>query len=188
MGEPLDACNHRGMGFALRLCNTKAKLAIKHSVFTEEYSMKKYVSRTAKALLFFTIISILVLMIGVILIIVKLSDVGFGITVLGAMMSILFLCIYFAERSRWLKIDDSEIVLPRGADNNGKIVPKRTIIKMDEIVSVESKFYKGDKIISGDCFFHTLKLKDNTKITFTLYAYGKEAEREIMEKIKKSVQ
>lgn len=59
---------------------------------------------------------------------------------------------------------------------------------MDEIISVESKFYKGDKIISGDCFFHTLKLKNNTKITFTLYAYGKEAEREIMETIKKSVQ
>lgn len=81
--------------------------------------MKKYVSRTAKALLFFTIISVLVIMIGVILIIVKLSDVGFGITVLGAMMSILFFCIYFAERSRWLRIDDSEIVLPRGVDNNG---------------------------------------------------------------------
>ena len=49
-------------------------------------------------------------------------------------------------------------------------------------------FYKGDKIVSRDCFFHTLKLKDNTKITFTLYAYGKEAEREIIEIIKKSVQ
>ena len=150
--------------------------------------MKKYISRAAKWLAFFTIISVLMLMIGIILIIVKLSDAGFVITVLGAMMSILFLCIYFAERSRWLRIDDSKIVLPRGADNNGKIVLKRTIIKMDEIVSVESKFYKGDKIVSRDCFFHTLKLKDNTKITFTLYAYGKEAEREIMETIKKSVQ
>jgi len=27
--EPLDARNFRGMGFALRLCNTKAKLAKK---------------------------------------------------------------------------------------------------------------------------------------------------------------
>ena len=27
--EPLDTCNLRGMGFALCLCNTKAKLAIK---------------------------------------------------------------------------------------------------------------------------------------------------------------
>lgn len=150
--------------------------------------MKKYISRATKWLAFFTIISILMLLIGVALTIVKLSDVGFGFTVLGAMMSILFLCIYFAERSRWLTIDDSKIVLPRGADNNGKMVLKRTIIKIDEIVSVESKFYKGDKIISGDCFFHTLKLKDNTKITFTLYAYGKEAEREIIEIIKKSVQ
>ena len=150
--------------------------------------MKKYVSRAAKWLAFYTIISVLMLMIGVILIIVKLSDAGFGITVLGAMMSILFLCIYFAERSRWLTIDDFEIVLPRGASNNGKTVPERTIIKINEIVSVESKFYKGDKIITGDCYFHTLKLRNNTKITFTLYAYGKEAEREIIEVIKKSVQ
>ena len=29
--EPLDACNFRGMGFALCLCNTKAKLAIKQN-------------------------------------------------------------------------------------------------------------------------------------------------------------
>ena len=57
--------------------------------------MKKYIYRAAKWLAFFTIISVLMLMIGIILIIVKLSDAGFGITVLGAMMSILFLCIYF---------------------------------------------------------------------------------------------
>ena len=31
MGEPLDACNLRGMGFAQSLCNTKAKLAIKQN-------------------------------------------------------------------------------------------------------------------------------------------------------------
>ena len=150
--------------------------------------MKKYLSRATKWIAFLTIISILMLTIGVVLMVIKLSDVGFGLTMLGAMMSILFLCIYFAERSRWLTIDDFEIVLPRGASNNGKTVPERTIIKINEIVSVESKFYKGDKIITGDCYFHTLKLRNNTKITFTLYAYGKEAEKEIIETIKKSVQ
>ena len=30
-GEPLDACNFRGMGFDRSLCNTKAKLAIKQN-------------------------------------------------------------------------------------------------------------------------------------------------------------
>ena len=149
--------------------------------------MKKYISRATKRFAFFTVISSLTLLIGVLLMIIKLSDVGLVLTIFGALMSILFLCVYFAERSRWLAVDDDKIVLPRGADNNGKRVLKRTIIKIDEIVSVESKFYKGDKIISGDCFFHTLKLKDDTKITFTLYAYGKAAEREIIEKIKQSV-
>ena len=95
--------------------------------------MKKYLSRATKWIAFLTIISIFMLTIGVVLMVVKLSDVGFGLTMLGAMMSILFLCIYFAERSRWLTIDDFEIVLPRGASNNGKTVPERTIIKINEI-------------------------------------------------------
>ena len=59
------------------------------------------------------------------------------------------------------------------------MVFKRTVIKTDEIISLESKFYKGDKIFTGDCFFYTLKLKNGAKITFTLYAYGEEAEKEI---------
>ena len=149
--------------------------------------MKKYISRATKWLAFYTIISILILLTGVILIIVKLDDVSFGITLSGAVFSIFFSYIYFAERSRWLTINDSEIVLPRGADHNGKMVLKRTIVKIDEIVSVESEFFKGDQIFTGDCYFHTLKLRNNTKITFTLYAYGKEAEREIIERIKKCV-
>ena len=77
--------------------------------------------------------------------------------------------------------------MPRGADNNGKMVFKRTVIKIDKIGSIESKLYKGDGLISKDTNFHTLKLKDGTKITFTLYAYGKEAEKEIIEIIKRSI-
>lgn len=99
-------------------------------------------------------------------------------------MSILFLSCFFAEKSRWLTIDADKIILPRGADHNGRMVIKRTVIKTDEIISLESKFYKGDKIFTGDCFFYTLKLKNDAKITFTLYAYGKKAEKEIVETIK----
>ena len=151
--------------------------------------MKKYTTRATKRLAIFAIISSVALVIGVILIVVNFSNVGLtvGLTVGGGLMSILFITCFFAENSRWLTINGDEMVLPRGADRNGKIIFKRTIIKLNEIVSVESKFFKGDKIISGDCFFHTLKLKDGAKITFTLFAYGKDAEKEIIETIKNSI-
>ncbi len=153
------------------------------------YSVKKYTSRATKWLALFAIISILMLLIGIAFIIVNISnvDLQLGLTMFGGFMSILFLICFFAEKSRWLTIDADKIILPRGTDNNGRMVFKRTIIKTDEIISLENKFYKGDKIFTGDCFFYTLKLKDGAKITFTLYAYGKEAEKEIVETIKTSI-
>ena len=151
--------------------------------------MKKYTSRATKLLAIFAIISAVILVIGVITIIANSSNIGLqvGLTMLGGLMSVVFLSFFFAEKSRWLTINGDEIVLPKGADINGKMVFKRTVAKIDEITSVESNLYKGDGLISKDTYFHTLKLKDGTKITFTLYAYGKEAEKEIIETIKKSV-
>lgn len=151
--------------------------------------MKKYTSRATKRLAIFTIISAVMLITGIILIVANSSNVGLqiGLTMSGGLMGILFLSCFFAEKSQWLTIDVDKIVLPRGTDNNGKTVFKRTVIRIEELASVESNIYKGDGLISKDTYFHTLKLKDGTKITFTLYAYGKEAEKEIIETIKKSV-
>lgn len=155
----------------------------------EVYIMKKYTSRATKWLAIFSIINVVMLLTGIILIVANYSNVGatVGLTMGGGLMSVLLVTCFFAEKSHWLTINDDEIVLPRGADINGKTIFKRTYIKLKDIASVESKFYKGDKIISGDCFFHTLKLKDGTKITFTLFAYGKDGEKEILETIKKSI-
>ena len=151
--------------------------------------MKKYISRATKWLGIYTIISVIILVIGVIIIIVNSSNIGLqvGLTMLGGLMSVVFLSCFFAEKSRWLTITDDEIVLPRGVDINGKTVFKKTVAKIDEITSIESNLYKGDGLISKDTYFHTLKLKDGTKITFTLYEYGKKEEKEIIETIKKSV-
>ena len=151
--------------------------------------MRKYTSRATKLLAVFAIISVIMLVIGLILIVSNSSNLELKlvITIFGGLMSIIFLSCFFAEKSRWLAINDNEIVLPRGADNNGKMVFKRTIIKVDEITSVESNLYKGDGLISKDTLFHTLKLKDGTKVTFTLCSYGKTTEKEILETIKKII-
>ena len=151
--------------------------------------MKKYTSRAVKWLALVAVISIAILSAGVICIIIDSANVGLqiGLTMLGGLMTILFLSCFFAEKSRYLTIDDKRIVLPRGADKNEKISFNRTIINTNEIRSIRSELYKGDGIISKDTLFHTLTLNDGTRIKFTLYSYGKDAEDEILEAIKKHI-
>ena len=151
--------------------------------------MKKYTSRATRWLAILAIISVTVLIMGVICILTHSSNVGLqvGLTMLGALMSILFLSCFFAEKSRYLTIDNKKVILPRGADINEKKSFRKTVININEIHSIKSELYKGDGIISKDTLFHTIKLNNGTTIKFTLYAYGKEAEIEILESIRKHV-
>ena len=148
--------------------------------------MKIYTSRAIKWLAVLSIIGVTVLIAGIICILAHSSSVGLqiGLTMLGSLISILFLSCFFAEKSRYLTINDEKIVLPRGAYKNGKMSFKRTIINVNEICSIKSELYKGVEIISKDTLFHTLTLKDGTTIKFTLYAYGKKVENEILEMIR----
>lgn len=152
--------------------------------------MKRYVSKSVKVFFLISVICALILVIGIILIITNHPNLSLkiGMTIGGGMMAPLFLLIFFAERSKWLEIDEKKIVFPRGTiDNDGNTILRRTVIEMNEIVSLESKFHKGDKIFTGDCFHHTLKLTDGRKITFMLYGYGNKAEEEIIEAIQKRI-
>lgn len=151
--------------------------------------MKTYISRATKLLAILAIIGITVLISGIICLLAHSSNVGLqiGLTMLGGLMSILFLPCFLAEKSRHLTIDDEKIVLPRGANINEKTSFRRIIINTNEIRSIKSELHKGDGIIAKDTLFHTLKLNDGTRIKFTLYAYGKDAEDEILEAIKKLI-
>ena len=149
--------------------------------------MKRYIPRTTKWFAILAFVSMAIFAMGIVFIVINIPNVGLqiGLTIFGALMSILFLSCYFADKSRALVIDADKITFPRGADKNGKMVFQKTVISLEEIRSVESEFHRGDGIISGDCFFHTLRLKDGTEVTVTLYAYGKEGEKEILETIRK---
>ena len=151
--------------------------------------MKRYTSRATKRLLIAILTSVAIFATGIVLIVANASTIGLqiGATMFGGLMSIMFGSIFFAERSRVLIIENDKFIFPRGADINGKNVFQKTVVRKCDILSLESKFHKGDGIISGDCFFYTLKLKNGTKITVTLYAYGKEAEKEILEMIQNSI-
>ena len=100
--------------------------------------MNRYTSRATKWLAILTIISVAVLIAGIICILSHSSNIGLqiGLTMLGGFMSILFLCCFYAEKSRYLKIDDKKIVLPRGAIINGKLSFQRTVIDMNNISSL----------------------------------------------------
>ena len=151
--------------------------------------MKKYTSRATKWLAILAIVSVTVLIVGVICILAHSSNVGLqvGPTMLGALMSILFFSCFFAEKSRYLTIDNEKVMLPRGAVINEKMSFRKAVININEIHSIKSELYKGDGIISKDTLFHTIKLNNDTTINFTLYAYGKEAEIEILESIRKHI-
>ena len=91
--------------------------------------MKKYTSRATKWLAILTIISVAVLIAGIICILAHSSNVGLqvGLTMLGALMSILFLSCFFAEKSRYLTIDNEKVILSRGADINGKSLSEKQL-------------------------------------------------------------
>lgn len=150
--------------------------------------MKKYRSDATKWLGIITLICFAALAAGILLIVADFPKTEFqgGLEVVltcgGGVMGLLFLVCFLGERSRVLIIDTDTIVFSRYADKNGK-----TVIKIDEISSVESKLYKGNGIISKDTYFHTLELKDGTMITFTLYHFGRDREKEILETIKKRI-
>ena len=147
--------------------------------------MKKYVSQATKWLGIIALLCGVALLVGSILAFVNTSMASIVMIALGGVFGILFLIFFLAEKSRALIIDTEKIIFPRGADKNGKIVFQKTTVKLCDINSVDTKLYKGDGIISKDTSFHTINLKDGTKITVTLYAYGKEAENEILETIKR---
>ena len=110
-----------------------------------------------------------------------------GLIILGGLLSLIFFICYFAEKSRYLTINEDKIDLPRGTQKNGKISFRRTVVNMAEVNSIESKLYIGDRVFTKDTYFHTITMKDNSKITFTLYAYGKNEETEILNAIKKRI-
>jgi len=151
--------------------------------------MKRYTSRATKLFAIAALTCCTVLLIGVILVFANIENIGLpiGFILLGGLLGIIFLACFLAEKSRTLIIDTDKVIFPRGAEKNGITVFQKTVIPLDEIRSVESKFHKGDKIISDDCFFYTFRLKDGTSITVTLYAYGKDAEKEILETIKSNI-
>ena len=151
--------------------------------------MKKYTSRATKWLIVVSLICGVILLTGIILAFAGIGNIGLpiGLIMMGGLLGILFFSCFLAEKSRVLIISAGQIIFPRGAEINGKTVFQKTVVRICDLDSVESKFRKGDKIISDDCFFYTFRLKDGTSITVTLYAYGKEAEKEILETIKSSI-
>ena len=149
--------------------------------------MRKYISRATKKLAIVTIISLVILLIGITFIVTNSLDIGFGLTISGGLMSVLFLSCFWAEKNRCLIMEKDKIILPRGAIIDEKLSFQKKIISRVDIITVESKLYKGDGLIAKDTYFYMLKLKNGTKITFTLYSFGKEAEKEIIEDIKKNI-
>ena len=151
--------------------------------------MKKYTSQATKWLMIVSLICGVVLLTGTIFAFAGIGNIGvlIGLILMGGLLGTIFFSCFIAEKSRALIINADQITFPRGAEINGKTVFQKTTIQTTQIRSVETKFCPGDGVIAKDTNFYTLRLKDGTSVTFTLYAYGKEAEKEILETIKSSI-
>ena len=147
--------------------------------------MKKYISTATKPLLIVAVICGAIFLMGIALILIEVPNIGLsiGLILMGGFLCILFLACYFVEKSRALIIDTDKIVFPRGSRINGATVFRKTVVSVSDIKSIESNLFKGDGLVAKDTNLYTLRLTDSKKITVTLYAYGKQAETEIVEEI-----
>lgn len=152
--------------------------------------MKKYTSKATKWLMVVTFVCCVLLFTGIILILMEVANIGLliGLILMGGLLGIIFFSCFLAEKGRVLIISADQIVFPRGIEINGKTAFQRTVVKTSEINSVEISSYKGDGLIAKTTIFYTLRLTDGRKITVTLYHYGKEAEKEILEAIKSFIE
>lgn len=151
--------------------------------------MKKYKSRNANGFGIAAIGCAVILIAGIFMLIFGYPDstASFALVFIGSLMGIMFFAIFLSEKSRVLIIDTDKVIFPRGVRKNDKIISKKTVVKFDEMNSLECEFYKGDGFIAGDTYFYTLKLKGSAKIVMTLYAFGKDAENEIYETIRQRI-
>lgn len=152
--------------------------------------MKKYTSQATKWLMVVTFVCCVLLFTGIILILMEVANIGLliGLILMGGLLGIIFFSCFLAEKGRVLIISADQIVFPRGIEINGKTAFQKTVVKTSEINSVEISSYKGDGLIAKTTIFYTLQLTDSRKITVTLYHYGKEAEKEILEAIKSFIE
>lgn len=151
--------------------------------------MKKYISRATKPLAIVSLFSLIMLLVAICLAIAKIPNgaLSFGLIFLGGFLSVIFVSAYYIEKSRFITINLDAISLPRGVEYNGVTSFKRTTLRLDAIASIQTECRKGVFPLSEDTNFHTVILKDGGTVTFTLYAYGKNAEKKILSSIKENI-
>ena len=167
--------------------------------------MKKYDRSDKTILAVIAVVCVCALIAGVILVIAKIPLLALkvGLIVFGLCLSAIFVPAAFAVRRYYLIIDEEKVDFPIGCSIEGKCNSKRTVVRFDEIRSVKTKFYEGDRYpvfvdviltLIGlppmeDIYFYTLNLKDNRQIEVNcIRLYGKKAEKEIFEMICQSVE
>ena len=152
--------------------------------------MKKYTPCDAKWYAAVAAACAVALIVGLVLLVAgnQNDSLIFCLIGLGGFFSLLFFGVFLAEKSRFLVIDDQKIIFPRGATQNGKLAWQRTTVNRADLISMERELHRGDPLIdSKDCFCYILTLKDGTKVSVHLYAYGKNGEKEIAETIRQNI-
>lgn len=149
--------------------------------------MKKYVSVELRKTAIVAIILSAAALIGLIVTFTEgfLSE-AFILTLFLLLLALLFWVCWLAEKSRYLTVDEEKVSFPRGVGNGIRFF-QRTTVYFRDVQTIVSELKKGDGFITGDSLWHTMTMRDGTAISFYLYEYGKEAEREIIETIQNRI-
>lgn len=127
--------------------------------------MTKYYSKNCKYILAAMFFGLAVLLIGIVACIVfnnELFELKLFLILFGAVITLITIPTYFAEKSRWIAIHNDELLLPKGVQivelsGNKSICMKRISLSIKEIKRVTKEFRKGDKIVLGNTYFYFLK-------------------------------
>ncbi len=155
--------------------------------------MKKYYTKSSPITGIVALLFLILLIIGIILTVFRLSTLSVSIFLCGfcGYMSILFCSLFFADRSRYLVVDEEKIDLPRGVmaildEKKTKLQMKRTKLLFSDIETVHVEFYKADNIMAKSTKFYVFSMKNGQKYRAVLYEYGTEHMREILNMMRKN--
>lgn len=157
--------------------------------------MKKvYICKISSYILFWVAIAFIV--VGVIMhvssILTQRDLVAiYGSIIIFPLLSIIFWLGYYIEKSKKLIIDSTYIVFKYIVFTKPKVkynVKEGLKIHFKDIEKFYSELSKGDLFFSADTTFYYIVLKNNTRIQFTLFNFGKKNEKEIYELLREKIE
>lgn len=106
------------------------------------------------------------------------------------LFSLFFWFGFYIEKTSTFVFEEDQIVIHFYVMSKPKIKYNQKqglFIKYKDIVNLETEYHPGDLFFTDDTTLYHLELIDGSKISFTLFRYGKKNEKEIYNTLKDKI-